>query len=110
MLADVGSPGNALRAALSLIDAADRLSISIVSRNGIIKDFKSGVLPQGFSVQDMVFAISRNQVTHSAYKDSVKSMCKNTDDLIFFSLMLCNYLSDYGVSLKKIIRNFLVKK
>lgn len=93
--------GPATRAVLAIVESAHCLSRALTTRNELTDIFLHQQFPPGQDFEHMYFGVSKDGACHAGYKQSMDSMTKSTDDMLFFSMTLCQLLDDHGVQLRK---------
>lgn len=94
-------PGSATRAVLQIVESANCLNRSLVSRNELSDVFLLKQFPPGLDFACMYFGVPKDGSCHAGYMDSMKSIARYTDELLFFSMTLCQMLDEHGVRLQK---------
>lgn len=94
-------PGIAIRAVLQIVESVGCLNRSLSKRNEFADLFMTQKFPPGMDFQHMYFGVEKNGACHTGYMDSMKSMVRYTDEVIFFSVTLCQMLDAHGVKLRK---------
>ncbi|WP_327437793.1 hypothetical protein [Pseudomonas donghuensis] len=91
------SSDKALRAVTSLSESIELLNNAITRRNDLIEDFKSRRVPEGYTVDAMYFGLPVNGNTNKEYSSTVSGIYLYNNDVIFFSLKLCEYLREHAL-------------
>lgn len=95
-------PGQAIRAVLQVVESLECLNRSLASRNELADLFMHKQFPPGMSFLSMYLGVpSEDGTCHTGYMDNMKSMARYTDEVVFFSLTLCQMLDEHGVKLRK---------
>lgn len=94
-------PGPAIRALLQVVESVDCLNRSLSTRNVLIDMFLHQQFPPGLDFQHMYFGKPKDGTCHTGYMDSMKSMTRYSDEVLFFSMTLCQMLDAHGVQLRK---------
>ncbi|WP_440090678.1 hypothetical protein [Pseudomonas putida] len=100
--------GPAIRAALAVDETVENLNRTLTMRNELVDMILHNELPRGMDFKHMYFGIEKDGHRHEGYSDAMKNMARFTDDLLFFSMTLCEQLDQHGLELrarsKKLIR------
>lgn len=91
------SSDKALRAVTSLSESVELLNNAIIRRNDLIEDFKSRRVPEGYTVDAMYFGLPVSGSTNKEYSSTVSGIYLYNNDVIFFSLKLCEYLREHAL-------------
>lgn len=109
VLTEISSSAGAVRALLQLKIAVDGHLKALDHRNGLIDIFIKKDFPEGFTFEAMYFGETRKGLTHTGYSDSIRDIYTTTDDILFYSKKLCEYLHQHAVELgrkyKKLSKN-----
>lgn len=93
-LTTVGRPLNIV---ISLAEAINRLNKTIDKRNRLIARFQAMDLPAGSNLPALYFGFPYDGGhVNQEYPDCVEGMESYTDDLIFYSALLCRDLNEHG--------------
>lgn len=87
------SSDKALRAVTSLSESIELLNNAIMRRSELIEGFKA----DGYSVETMYFDLPVNGNTNKEYGSSINGIFLYDNDVIFFSLKLCEYLCEHAL-------------
>lgn len=91
------SSDKALRAVTALSESIELLNNAITRRNELIESFKAGDIQSGYSVEAMYFGLPVNGNTNKEYGSSVNAISLYSNDAIFYSLKLCEYLCEHAL-------------
>lgn len=102
VLSRLSAVGRTICSVTALGDAVENLNRAISKRNELLTAFKNKQLPEGASFHHMYFGLPYGVgQTNQEYGGSVEAIYLYTDDIIFFSIKLCEDLRDHGETLKK---------
>ena len=97
--------GRGIAAAAALSDYVENLNDSLANRNEIINAFKNNQFPNGASFEHLYLGIPYgNNQTNKVYGDTLSAIHLYTNDVIFFSVILCEDLQDHATTLNKLYR------
>ncbi|MDZ4021882.1 hypothetical protein [Pseudomonas sichuanensis] len=103
------SSDKALRALTSLGEAIELLNSAITRRNELIESFKAGAIPRDYTLDAMYFGLPVNGNTNREYGSTIDGIFLYNNDVIFYSLKLCEYLRENALkaaaNYKKITRS-----
>ncbi|MFJ4154973.1 hypothetical protein ACIPZF_09185 [Pseudomonas sp. NPDC089752] len=91
--------GPAIRAGLEVVDAVHCLNRTLTVRNELADMLLHNQLPRGMNFEHMYFGIEKDGHRHEGYSDTIRDIARFTDDLLFFSMTLCQHLDERGVEL-----------
>lgn len=91
------SSDKALRALTSLSESIELFNNAITRRNELIESFKAGAIPHGYTLDAMYFGLSINGNINREYGSSVDGIFLYNNDVIFYSLKLCEYLRAHAL-------------
>lgn len=100
-LEGVTLPVPAIRAVLQIVESVGCLNRSLSTRNELVNLFMNQQFPPGLDFQHMYFGVQKNGTCHTGYLDSMNSMARYTDEVLFFSVTLCQMLDAHSVKLRK---------
>ncbi|MBV4537906.1 hypothetical protein [Pseudomonas urmiensis] len=103
---DVTAPVSALRAIMSLSQAVEHAVNAIESRNELLEKFRSNQYPDGFGFTEMYYGIPVGGVAHRDYHDIVMNLAETSDEMLFFSEVLCVELYEHASALRKSLKTF----
>lgn len=92
------SSDKALRALTSLGESIELLNNAIIRRNELIESFKAGAIPRGYTLDAMYFGQPVNGNTNKEYGSSIDGIYLYNNDVIFYSLKLCEYLREHALN------------
>lgn len=96
-LSTIGRP---LSLSAAIVNATQDLNTSILKRNELTKTFKENNFPIGASLLTMYFGLPYDSGhVNQEFGDTVEAISFYTDDVIFFSVLLCNDLREHGLSI-----------
>jgi hypothetical protein len=102
VLSRLSAVGRTISAVTALADSVGNLNKAISTRNELLNAFKNKQFPEGASFRHMYFGLPYGtRQTNQEYGGSVEAIYLYTDDIIFFSIKLCEDLRDHGEILKK---------
>ncbi|MDI2594356.1 hypothetical protein POF45_23400 [Pseudomonas sp. 681] len=102
VLTRLSTVGRAISAVTALAGAVANLNGALVKRNLLLDVFKNKQFPEGASFEHMYLGLPYGERhTNQEYGGSVEAVSLYTDDVIFFSMKLCEDLRDHGEILKK---------
>lgn len=102
VLSRLSAVGRTISAVTALANSVENLNRALSKRNELLNAFKSKQLPEGASFHHMYFGLPYGtRQTNQEYGGSVEAIYLYTDDIIFFSIKLCEDLRDHGEILKK---------
>ncbi|GAB5341248.1 hypothetical protein [Pseudomonas fluorescens] len=102
VLSRLSAVGRTIPAATALANSVENLNGAISKRNELLNAFKNGQFPEGASFRHMYFGLPYGErQTNQEYGGSVEAIYLYTNDIIFFSIKLCEDLRDHGEILKK---------
>ncbi|WP_156382899.1 hypothetical protein [Pseudomonas sp. Root569] len=94
--------GRTIAVVTALADSVGNLNGALSKRNELLNAFKNNDFPEGASFHHMYLGVSYGEThTNQEYGNSVEAISLYTDDMIFFSIKLCEDLRDHGETLKK---------
>lgn len=94
----LSTTGRALPAVTAIEDGILNLNAVLARRNRQIERFKNGDLPEGAEIVHMYFGIPyADGHTNQEYGDTIKAIANYTDDIIFYSILLCGDLRSHGM-------------
>lgn len=102
VLSRLSSVGRTISAVTALADAVKNLNSALSKRNELLSAFKNHQFPKGADFEHMYLGLPYAE-THKnqEYGGAIKGISLYTDDMIFFSIKLCEDLRDHGEILKK---------
>lgn len=100
----------ALRAVLALVDTNSILSEAIALRNEWLEKFQKKEIPHGFTYPDVYFGLAAAGGRHDQFGTTLKAIYAYNDDIIFYSIKLCEYLRIHGEELKKELKKISGEK
>lgn len=92
--------GPAIRAALAVDETVEYLNRTLTMRNELVDMILHNELPRGMEFKHVYFGIEKDGHCHEGYSDAMKNLARFTDDLLFFSMTLCQELDKHGVELR----------
>lgn len=95
------SSDKALRAITSLSESIELLNNAITRRNELIESFKAGAIPRGYTLDAMYFGLPVNGNTNKEYGSSIEGIFLYNNDVVFYSLKLCEYLREHALKAAK---------
>ncbi|AXI60305.1 hypothetical protein DLD99_07430 [Pseudomonas kribbensis] len=102
VLSRLSSVGRTISAVTALADSVKNLNSALSRRNELLNAFKSKQFPEGASFEHMYLGLPYGtRQTNQEYGGSVEAIHLYTNDIIFFSIKLCEDLRDHGEILKK---------
>lgn len=102
VLSRLSTVGRTISAVTALADSVRNLNGALSKRNELLNSFKNKQFPEGASFYHMYLGLPfRETHTNQEYGGSVEAISLYTDDIIFFSIKLCEDLRDHGEVLKK---------
>lgn len=108
VLSRLSAAGRTISAVTALADSVENLNTALSKRNELLNAFKNKQLPEGASFHHMYFGLPYGtRQTNQEYGGAVAAIYLYTDDIIFFSIKLCEDLRDHGELLKKRYRSRL---
>jgi hypothetical protein len=94
-------PGPAIRAVLQVVESAECLNRALTLRNELTDTFFHKRFPSGMDFHHMYFGIPKDGTCHAGYLDCMKNMARYNDEVLFFSMTLCQMLDEQGEQLRK---------
>ena len=108
VLSRLSTVGRTISAVTALTDAVKNLNGALSKRNELLNSFKNNQFPEGATFHHMYLGLPyRETHTNQEYGGSVEAIYLYTNDIIFFSIKLCEDLRDHGETLKKRYRSRL---
>ena len=100
--------GRGIAAAAALSDYIENLNDVILRRNELIDSFKNNRLPEGAKFEDLYLGLPYgNNQTNNEYGDTVSAIHLYTNDIIFFSAILCEDLQEHAATLNRTYKKIL---
>lgn len=103
---DITASTNALRAMPSLEHALESAKTAIEARNNLLENFRHKRFPDGFDLYGMYFGAIVGEEAHRDYPDTVKHLGDATNEMLFFSELLCIELHRHACALREQHREF----
>ncbi|WP_449439591.1 hypothetical protein [Pseudomonas migulae] len=98
----MANAGYSISITSALIEAINSFNTAIVRRNELIKNYKSGQIPDGATVNQLYLGLEYKPGTISReYGDNIQAIHECNDDVIFFSVRLCEEIENHCHSLIK---------
>lgn len=104
------SSEKAFRAIMALSEAIGNFNDTIAVRNGILDNVKNGSIPRDFKFEDIYFGLPVNGNINNEYGDTIKGIYNYNNDIIFYSIKLCEYLQTHAESIAKEYKKRFRKK
>lgn len=102
VISRLSTVGRTISAVTALTDAVGNLNGALSRRNGLLDSFKNKQFPNGADFHHMYFGLPYGEThTNQEYGGSIQAISLYTDDIIFFSIKVCEDLQDHGETLKK---------
>ena len=102
ILSRLSTVGRTIAAVTALSDSVENLNGALSKRNELLNTFKNKKFPEGATFNHMYLGLPYGESsTNLEYGGSVEAIYLYTDDIIFFSIKLCEDLRDHGEILKK---------
>lgn len=94
----------ALRAITALVESNGLLSEAVKLRNEYLGRFERKEIPSRFTYQDLYFGLAAQDGHNQQFSSAVAAVSMYSDNVLYFSKRLCDYLSEHGGKLKKELR------
>lgn len=108
VLSRLSTVGRTISAVTALADSVGNLNGALSKRNELLNIFKNKQFPEGATFHHMYLGLPYGEThTNQEYGGSVEAISLYTDDIIFFSIKLCEDLRNHGEVLKKRYRSRL---
>ncbi|MFK9007581.1 hypothetical protein [Pseudomonas pergaminensis] len=102
VLSRLSAVGRTISVVTALADSVGNLNGALSRRNELLNTFKNNQFPEGATFHHMYLGLPYGEThTNQEYGGSVEAISLYTDDIIFFSIKLCEDLRDHGETLKK---------
>lgn len=102
VLSRLSTVGRTIGTVTALADSVGNLNGALSKRNELLNTFKNQQFPEGATFHHMYLGLPyRETQTNQEYGGSIEAISLYTDDIIFFSIKLCEDLRDHGEILKK---------
>ncbi|MDD2135656.1 hypothetical protein [Pseudomonas kurunegalensis] len=98
---DITASTNALRAMPSLDHAVDSAITAVNTRNALLEDFRHRRFPESFGLYEMYFGMVVKGEMHRDYPDTISHLGDASDEMLFFSEVLCKELHQHACSLRE---------
>ncbi len=102
VLSRLSTVGRTISTVTAVADSVVNLNAALAKRNELLTAFKNKQFPEGASIHHMYLGLPYGETnTNQEYGGTVKAISLYTDDIIFFSIKLCEDVRDHGETLKK---------
>ncbi|MCD5986231.1 hypothetical protein [Pseudomonas sp. CDFA 610] len=102
VLSRLSAGGRTIASVTALADSVENLNGALSKRNELLTSFKNKQLPEGATFEDMYLGLCyQERHTNQEYEGSIKAISLYTDDIIFFSVKLCEDLQYHSATLTK---------
>ncbi|MBV6289365.1 hypothetical protein [Pseudomonas aegrilactucae] len=91
----------ALRAITALVESNGLLNEAVRLRNEYLGVFERKEIPSRFTYQDLYFGLVAQDGRNQQFSSAVAAVSSYTDNVLYFSKRLCDFLSLHGERLKK---------
>lgn len=108
VLSKLSTAGRTISATTALSDSIVNLNGAISKRNELLNSYKNNQFPEGAKLHHLYLGLPYGDGnTNQEYGGTVLAIALYTDDVIFFSVKLCEDLMEHGEALKKRYRSRL---
>ena len=102
ILSRLSAGGRTIASVTALADSVENLNGALSKRNELLTGFKNNQLPEGATFEDMYLGLYyQERHINQEYGSSIKAISLYTDDIIFFSVKLCEDLQYHSTTLIK---------